>query len=126
MITVSTKTRLATAAAAVAAAATFMPAVANAAPPVPVPQAAVGNTLGGATVNCGPLDPLCTLIAPGGSGGSIQTPLFWFGPSNPSFQPLIGITFPNFFGVDFEACVFGGAIRLAPYGGGFVGLGLGC
>ncbi|ULE33947.1 hypothetical protein [Mycobacterium sp. IDR2000157661] len=55
-----------------------------------------------------------------------QNSLFWFGPANPNFVPLFGIVFPNFFGLNFEACILGGAIHLSPYGGGFIGLGAGC
>ena len=47
---------------------------------------------------------------------SLRTPAFWFGsPANPDFQPLIGIAFPNFFGLDFEACFLGAAVHLSPY-----------
>lgn len=55
-----------------------------------------------------------------------QNSLFWFGPANPNFQPLFGFTFPNLFGLDFEACFLGGAVHLSPYGNGFVGVGRGC
>ena len=45
-----------------------------------------------------------------------RTPSFWFGsPANPDFQPLVGIVFPNFFGLDFEACFLGAAVHLSPY-----------
>jgi hypothetical protein len=121
---VATSLRTAAAVSAIAAAATLMPAaVANAAPAAPLPQAGIGSSAGGDAV-CSPLDP-CTLAAPG-SNSLIQNSLVWFGPANPNFQPLFGITFPNFFGVDFEGCLLGGAVHLSPYGGGFVGLGLGC
>jgi len=124
MPTVSTKLRV-TAAALALGAATVTPAVANAMPAVPLPQAALGATLGGDAV--APCDPETELCVAEIGASAIQTPLFWFGPANPNFVPLFGITFPNFFGLNFEACVGGAGIHLSPYtGGGFVGLGLGC
>lgn len=127
MSTVSITVRIATAASAIAAAATMMPAVASATPAAPLPLAAIGSTLGGDTVApCDPADEVCALVAPSDSSDFFQNPAFWIGPANPNFQPLIGITFPNFTGLDFEGCILGGAIHLSPYGSGFVGLGLGC
>ena len=130
---VATRVRIATAASAIAAAATLVPAaVANASPVAPVPQAALGSTLGGASVApCDPAVSSCAAIAatPGGGSKSLtlpQTPLVWLGPANPAFQPLVGIVFPNIFGLNFEACALGAAVHLSPYGTGFVGLGLGC
>jgi hypothetical protein len=126
---VTTKVRMATAASAIVAAATLMPAVANASPAAPLPAAGIGNTLNTATVApCAPSDVLCNLVAPGNSSAAAipQTPFVWFGPANPNFQPLFGIVFPNFFGLNFEACIFGAAVHLSPYGTGFIGLGLGC
>jgi hypothetical protein len=123
---VATNLRTVAAASAIAAAATLMPAaVANATPSVPVPLAGVGSSLGSTIAPCDPNDEVCALAAPG-SNGPLQNPLVWFGPSNPNFQPLFGIVFPNIFGLDFEGCLLGGAVHLSPYSGGFVGLGLGC
>jgi hypothetical protein len=125
MSTVS-KLRFAAAASAIAAATTLMPAVASATPAAPLPLAGVGSGLDGDTLApCSPTDPVCALAAPG-SNSVLQNPLFWFGPANPNFQPIVGIIFPNFFGLNFEGCLLGGAVHLDPYGGGFVGLGLGC
>ena len=129
MSTVSMKVRVATAASAIAAAATLMPAVASATPAAPLPQAAIGSTLGGDTVApCAPQDTLCAaeLAAPGSSSSIIQNPLIWFGPANPNYVPLFGIVFPNIFGLDFEGCILGAGTHLDPYGSGFVGLSLGC
>jgi hypothetical protein len=129
---IATKVRIATAASAIVAAATLVPAaVAYASPAAPLPQAGLGSTLDGDTVApCNPAVDACASAEVSASGGAgtaiIQSPLFWFGPANPDFQPLIGITFPNFFGLDFEACILGAAIHLSPYGGGFIGLGAGC
>jgi hypothetical protein len=127
---VAAKVRIAAAASAVAAAAIVAPAtVANATPAAPLPTVGLGSTLGGDTISqCDPDVSVCAPLAAVGSSSVaiVQTPLFWFGPANPNFQPLFGITFPNFFGLDFEACVLGGAVHLSPYGGGFVGVGRGC
>ena len=39
--------------------------------------------------------------------------MFWFGPTQPELcQPLIGICFPSFTGLDFEACLLGGCPSL--------------
>jgi len=134
MSTLAIKVRTVSAACAIAAATTLTPAaVAHATPVVPLPLAGLGSSLSGVTVT--PCDPAvlgsCTptvpAAIPGGGPIVIGDPLVWFGsPGNPSFQPLFGITFPNIFGIDFEACIFGAALRLGPYGTGFVGLGLGC
>jgi hypothetical protein len=131
---VATRVRIATAASVIVAAATLAPAaVAYAGPAAPLPAAALGSTLGGATVApCDPNDFVCTaaeIAAPGNSSAAAiaQSPFFWLGsPANPNFQPLFGIVFPNFFGLNFEACILGAAVHLAPYGTGFIGLGLGC
>ncbi len=136
---VATKVRIATAASAIVAAATLVPAaVAYASPAAPLPQAGLGSTLAGGTVApCDPaVDVLRHLHLPrlgaiiGDSNGTpiIATPAVWFGsPANPDFQPFIGIVFPNFFGLDFEACFLGAAVHLTPYTRtGFIGLGLGC
>ena len=94
-------------ASAIAVAATLMPAAAANA-------AGVGSGLGGATVApCAPTDFLCALGAPG-SGSPIQNHLIWLGPANPSFQPLIGIQFPNIFGLNFEACLGGARFICRP------------
>lgn len=124
MSTVARKVRVVTAASAIAAAATLMPAtVANAAPAAPLPLVGLGvDTL----APCAPGE-ACRAAEVGDSSSAIlQSPLFWFGPANPDFQPLFGITFPNFFGLNFEGCILGGAVHLDPYGSGFVGVGLGC
>ena len=135
MTTVSafaTKVRIVTAASAIVAAATLVPAaVAYASPAAPLPQDGLGSTLAGGTV--APCDPAVDDCTPqvaatiGDSNGTpiVQNPLFWFGPANPDFQPLIGIVFPSL-GLNFEACFLGGAVHLSPYGTGFIGLGLGC
>ena len=136
---VATKVRIVTAASAIAAAATLVPAaVAYASPAAPLPE--VGNLLG--VVNVGPCNPVVDECAtskvgsatPGdgpliaNDGPLIANPPFvWFGsPANPKFVPLVGIVFPNFFGLDFEACLLGAAVHLSPYTGGFIGLGAGC
>jgi hypothetical protein len=135
MSTVATKVRIATAASAIAAAATLAPAaVAYASPAAPLPTAALGSTLGGDTVAA--CDPVASVCAPqvAAAVGDPSTaaiieapPFFWFGsPANPNFEPLVGIIFPNVFGLDFEACAFGGAVHLSPYSGGFIGIGRGC
>ena len=132
---VATKVRIATAASAIVAAATLVPAaVAYASPAAPLPQAGLGSTLaGGAVAPCNPAVDNCTATTIGESSVAsivspsiVQSPAFWFGPSNPNFQPLIGIVFPNFFGLDFEACFLGAAFHTSPYSGGFIGLGAGC
>ena len=133
---VATKVRIATAASTIVAAATLVPAaVAYASPAAPLPQAGLGSTLAGGTVTITPCNPAVEVCSPQGAatiGGSndppiISGPAIWLGsPANPNFQPLIGIAFPNFFGLDFEACVFGAAVHLSAYGTGFIGLGLGC
>jgi hypothetical protein len=129
---VATRVRIATAASAIVAAATLAPAaVAYAVPAAPSPAATLGSTLDGDTVaTCDPDVSVCTAVTfavPGGSSSSsiFQSPLFWFGPANPNFQPLFGIAFPSF-GISFEACFLGASIHLSPYGTGFIGLGLGC
>lgn len=130
---VATKVRIATAASAIVAAATLVPAaVAYASPAAPLPE--VGNFLG--VVNVDPCNPAVDICIPqvgatiGGDGPLIANPpLVWYGsPGNPNFQPLVGIVFPNFFGVDFESCLLGAAVHLSPYTtpGGFIGLGAGC
>ena len=133
MSTVAAKVRIATAASAIAAAATLAPAaVAYASPAAPLPTAALGSTLGGDTVTA--CDPVVSVCAPqvGALIGDSDGPLIaeswiWFGsPANPNFEPLVGIIFPNFFGLDFEACFLGGAVHLSPYTGGFIGIGRGC
>lgn len=142
---VATKVRIATAASAIVAAATLVPAaVAYASPAAPLPQAGLGSTLAGGTV--APCDPAVDDCVPGvgsifpglgdiigDSNGTpiIATPAVWLGsPANPDFQPIIGITFPNFTGLDFEACFLGSALHLSSYPEdnprGFIGLGLGC
>jgi hypothetical protein len=128
---VTTSVRIATAATAIAAAATLMPAaVAYASPAAPLPEAAtIGSTLAGDPVApCAPNDFVCAALVPGNSSAAsiAQSPFFWFGGANPNFQPLVGIVFPNFFGLNFEACFLGAAVHLSPYGTGFIGLGLGC
>ena len=130
MSTLATKVRTATAASAIAVAATLTPtAIAHATPAAPLPEA-LGSSLGSVTVTpCDPTIPgSCALTVPGGTGPIvIGDPLVWFGsPGNPNYQPLFGITFPNFLGIDFEACVFGLGLRLGPYSTGFVGLSAGC
>jgi hypothetical protein len=135
--TVGTKVRVATAACAIVAAATVAPAaIAYASPAAPLPAAALGSTLSGGTLTpCDPALSACTSVgpaalAPGGSSQAAlalpQQPFVWLGPANPAFQPLFGIVFPNFFGLNFEACLLGAAVHLSPYGTGFIGLGLGC
>jgi hypothetical protein len=135
MSTLSIKVRTATAACAIAAAGTLIPtAVAHATPGAPLPEAGLGSSLGSVTVqSCQPGVPgSCALVpsvSPGGGFGPIVIgdPLVWFGsPGNPDYQPLFGITFPNFFGLNFEACAFGIGVRLGPYGTGFAGLSAGC
>jgi hypothetical protein len=133
MTTVSalaTNIRIAAAASAIAAAATLAPAtVAHASPPAPLPQASLGSTLDADVSPCNPAVDECavSLVAESSVASITQNPLFWFGPANPNFVPLIGITFPNIFGLNFEACFLGGAIHLDPYSGsGFIGLGAGC
>ena len=126
---VATKVRIATAASAIVAAATLVPAaVAYASPAAPLPE--VGNLLG--VVNVDPCNPAVDVCIPQvgatiGDGPLIANPpLFWFGsPANPDFKPLVGIVFPNFFGLDFEACFLGAAVHLSPYTtpGGFIGIG---
>jgi hypothetical protein len=134
---VATRVRIATAASAIVAAATLVPAgVAYAGPAAPLPQAALGSTLDGDTVaTCDPAVSECTATTIGGSSVAavvqspsfIQSPLFWFGPANPNFHPLFGISFPNFFGLDFQFCVLGAGIHLSPdTGTGFIGFGAGC
>jgi hypothetical protein len=129
---VATKVRIATAASAIVAAATLVPAATvYASPAAPLPQAGVGSLLGGDTVSqCDPAVDVCVSAEVSASGGLntaiVQRPFVWFGPANPDFQPLVGIVFPNFFGLDFEACFLGAAVHLSPYGSGFIGLGLGC
>src|SRR3954451_17614422 len=107
----ATKVRIATAASAIVAAATIAPAaVANASPAAPLPAAGIGSNLGAVAVApCDPSDVVCNLVAPGNSSAAslAQSPFFWFGPANPNFQPLIGIVFPNLFGLNFEACFLG-------------------
>lgn len=129
---VARRVRIAAAASAIVAAATLVPpAVAYAGPAAPVPSAALGSTLGGATVApCAPNVSACAaaqVTAPGGSSSAaiFQSPLFWFGAANPNFQPIFGIAFPSF-GLNFEACFLGAAVHLSPYGTGFIGFGLGC
>jgi hypothetical protein len=129
MTGIAKKVQFGTAACAIAAAATLLPtAAANASPAAPLPDATGGNFGTAAVVPCAPSDLLCNLVAPGNSGAAsiTQSPLVWFGPANPNFQPLIGIVFPNIFGLDFEACLLGAAVHMSPYTGGFIGLGLGC
>jgi hypothetical protein len=128
---VATNVRIAAAASAIVAAATLAPVgVANASPFAPLPQAGIGSTLAGDTL--APCEPeeVCAAVAAADifepTPALLQTPAFWFGPANPNFQPLIGIVFPNFFGLDFEFCVLGAAVHMTPYGGGFIGLGAGC
>ncbi|MEO3760955.1 hypothetical protein ABGB19_22050 [Mycobacterium sp. B14F4] len=125
---VGTKIRIATAASAIAAAATIAPAaVAHASPAAPLAEAGFGSALG--VVDVTPCDPNVQVCAAGVGDSSatvFQSPFFWFGPANPNFQPLIGIVFPNIFGLNFELCLLGGAIHLSPYSGGFIGLGAGC
>jgi hypothetical protein len=126
---VATNVRIAAAASAIAAAATLAPAaVANATPAAPLPQASLGSTLDAVVSPCNPAVDDCavSLVGESSVASITQNPLFWFGPANPNFQPLIGIVFPNIFGLNFEACILGGAIHLSPYGGGFIGLGAGC
>lgn len=128
---VATRVRIATAASAIAAAATLAPAaVTYASPAAPMPQAIGGSLAGAAVAECDDSVEVCAPVTASliGDGGFQlpQTSLFWFGPANPDFQPLIGIVFPNFFGLNFEACVLGGAVHLSPYGGGFIGIGAGC
>jgi hypothetical protein len=128
---VATKVRIATAASAIAAAATLAPAaVAYASPAAPLPEV-VGSTLGVTVDPCNPALTSCpagaAVIGGSSSAGIFQNPLFWFGKANPDFQPFFGITFPNIFGLDFEACFLGAAIHLDAYtGNGFIGLGKGC
>src|ERR1700742_5019953 len=129
--TVATKLRIATAATAIAAAATLTPAVAHAIPAAPLPAAGVGSTLGSGDVEaCDPsVSGDCVAAALAAPGDPIVVPgnLVWLGsPANEDFQPLFGIAFWNPFGFNFEACLFGAAVVLGPYGTGFVGLGLGC
>ncbi|MDT5356389.1 MAG: hypothetical protein QOJ56_4921 [Mycobacterium sp.] len=137
MTALATKVRSATAACAIAAAATLTPAaIAHATPGAPLPEAGVGSSLGTASVTtCDPAVPGSCALAPittaplfGGGGAAIAAPpFFWLGsPGNPNYQPIFGITFPNFFGLDFEACIFGLGVRLGPYGTGFIGLSAGC
>src|SRR6478672_5434278 len=132
---VATKVRIATASSAIVAAATLVPAaVAYASPAAPLPQAGLGSTLAGGNVTVAPCDPAVDVCTPqvaatiGGSNADpiLQSPAFWFGPANPNFQPLFGIVFPNFFGLNLEVCALGAAVHLSPYGTGFIGLGLGC
>jgi hypothetical protein len=151
---VATKVRIATAASAIVAAATLVPAaVAYASPAAPLPQqTGLGSTLAGlgstllpqANVTVTPCDPAVDVCIPGiggigGIGDPIRTPIIignppfvWIGsPANPNFQPLIGIVFPNVFGLNHETCVFGAAVHLSPAypqgtGRGFAGFGLGC
>jgi hypothetical protein len=143
---VATTVRVAAAASAIMAAATLVPpAVAYAGPAAPLPEAALGSTLGGDSVS--PCDPelgcAANALAPDTAAGSFfapnalvggnaaappvtNLPYYWLGsPGNPKFVPLIGIAFPSF-GLDFEACFLGAAVHLSPYGTGFIGLGLGC
>jgi hypothetical protein len=125
----ATHVRIVAAASAITAAATLTPAtVANASPPAPLPQASLGSTLDAVVEPCKPaVDDCATSVVGVSSVASItQNPAFWFGPANPNFQPLIGIVFPNVFGLNFELCVLGGAVHLSPYSGGFIGLGAGC
>jgi hypothetical protein len=130
-----TKIRFATAISAIAAAATLTPAaIGHATPAAPLPMAGVGSSLGSVTITpCDPSVPgSCQLVVPAVSPSSdppiISAPPFvWLGtPGNPNYQPLFGIAFPNFFGLDFEACAFGLGTRLGPYNTDFVGLSLGC
>jgi hypothetical protein len=131
---VATKVRIATAATAIAAAATLAPAaVAYASPAAPLPMAGLGSTAGVVTVApCNPDLLSCSFVAAGigdsSIAGSFQNSLIWIGsPANPNYQPIFGITFPNFFGLDFEACFLGAGIHMSSYTGtGFIGLSAGC
>ena len=125
---VSTKVRIATVGAAVAAAAAFAPvAVSHASPAVPAPTG-LGSFSSAAVDTCDPTAEECLPVAAAAatSNSQFQNQYFWLGPANPNFTPLLGITFPNFFRFNFEACVLGGALHLSPYGGGFIGIGHGC
>ena len=129
---VARRVRIAAAASAIVAAATLVPPAVAYAGPESMPAAALGSTLGGTTVApCDPDPSVCTTFqvaaVPGSSSSSsnFQSPLFWFGPANPNFQPIFGIAFPSF-GLNFEACFLGAAVHLSPYGTGFIGFGLGC
>ena len=130
---VATKVRIATAASAIVAAATLVPAaVAYASPAAPLPEV-LGSTLAAGNVEpCNPAVDECATSKVGsatpGDGPLIANPqLVWFGsPANPDFEPLVGIVFPNLFGLDFEACLLGAAVHMTPYTGHFIGLGRGC
>lgn len=138
---ITAKVRVGTAAAAIAAAAALAPAsVAHASPAIPAPQFGIGATLGAAIDTCKDVgvsdcldvswpratySPFLFVID---SDNDATPPLVWFGgPSNPDFQPVLGIVFPNVFNLDFQACALGAGVHLSPYTGtGFIGLGSGC
>ena len=127
MSTLATTIRFATAASAIAAAAILSPAVANASPAVPMPDATLGSLLGGDTVEpCNPASTTpCTVVGDAPRPAFAFPPLFWLGsPGNPNFTRVFGIPFPST--GDFEFCILGAAIHSNPYTGGIVGLGAGC
>ena len=116
-MSMSSKVRIAAAASAVAAAGFVAPAtVASATPAVPAPTAI-------ADLDC--TNPFVCVVDEFNDSPT-QNTFFWFGKSNPNFEPLFGFVFPNIFGLDFEACFIGGAVHLSPYTGGFIGVGRGC
>jgi hypothetical protein len=133
MSTLTIKVRTVTAACAIAAAGTLAPvAVAHATPAAPLPQTGFLGTATIAPCTAGVPGSCASAVTPAATPGNngpfvIGDPLVWFGsPGNPNYQPIFGITFPNIFGLNFEACAFGVGIRLGPYGTGFAGLSAGC
>jgi hypothetical protein len=121
MTEIATRLQAGIAACAVAAAVSLVPAAAQAAPSISMPTAPVSQVLH--ELNLGP--------------ASIpQFDWFWFGTPNPHpprHITLLNLTVPilspilAFLGLtNFEICLGGAAVKIGPYGGISVSIGLGC
>lgn len=149
MSAIARKINLGIAAGALAAAATLTPvSVANAAPVIPAPQAGLANSVGAecdetSTTPCfAPMSIVYPDIDNFGPIPILQNNLWWFGAANPNpparsnilvFTPLTLI--PGFLKpayswftqrINIEACVFGGSVKVGPYGTTTVSVGNGC
>ena len=154
MSALARKINLGVAAGALAAAATLTPVTIAQAQPAPAPISALGAQVGSAQcveadgTPCLPATSSSSPAAlqsatPGGIVRSIfQNDLWWIGQANPNppdratvlefypmalvpgfLKPAVGWFTQN---LNFEACLFGGSIKIGPYGTTTVAVGRGC
>jgi hypothetical protein len=127
MNAIATKLQVGTAACAIAAAATLMPVAAHAAPSISFPTAPVTQVLH--ELNLGPMTLPSLPTIPEFSWFIFGTP----NPHPPAHLTLLNLTVPIlspilvFLGLaNKEICLGGATVKIGPYGGISVSLGVGC